>query len=565
MIKEDISVDYDELTREYCYKYLFHGIVKREAWPECGFGEYELAIAQYERHIDKKVPAQKIKENIKSDKRLKHLFEDNPVQGEDEQEDVKGEAPPIDFTLPAVNLDNSLFASVRAQFVAFAKELSPESYDWFLEAAFWWTCSAIAMRRIAIDFREPVYTNLYIALCAKSSVWKKSTGLRPVRRILKGLSLGHLLHEGSETPEAFISQAAGKTIPRDWEDANEDEKEKTRRELATAGLGGLFIDELGQYLMGTRSITGTMALWRRIILEWNECREDWAKKTKGDGWEIVEKTYLSMFGCIVPDNLNGKDMEAIQKDGTIARFLAITPPHGTGAGVSSFELGYLSTPPELLKAFSEWHQRLRPPVTDVSNENEGDEKKKAKYVKEWVQPLQETMISVTSDAYQVWHEFRKAIRKYTLENNLPSIFAAYYDRLGIDFIKMAAIAASFEGKYSIDLTHLAMAYDFIEEARKGVHRLMLQAGGIHEDQDYEERKAKMEKEILSEIKEYFKSGKKEDFSIPILLNRRPKLEKISITTLTQVIEDLVKSQFLAKETKEHPANKKKTTVYKLNI
>ena len=300
MMEQENHTDHDELVREYCYKYLFNGIVKREEWPSCGFGEHDLAIAQFEQQIDKnpKMPTREIKKHITTDKRVKHLFKNDPVQGGDEEEEVKGEAPPLKFSLPPVNLDNSFFASVRAEFLRFAKQLSPESYEPFLEGAFWWTCSAIAMRRIAINFSEPMYTNLYIALCAKSTVWKKSTSLVPAERILKGLGLLHMSHKGSETPESFVQQASGNTIPKNWDELRELQQNAIKQELSTAGLEGLFIDELGQYLMDTRNANGPMGLWRRIILEWYGCPENWKKKTKGGGWEIVEKAYLSMHTII---------------------------------------------------------------------------------------------------------------------------------------------------------------------------------------------------------------------------------------------------------------------------
>jgi hypothetical protein len=424
------------------------------------------------------------------------------------------------------------------------------------------------MRRIAIDFSEPMYTNLYIALCAKSSVWKKSTGLRPVKRILKGLGLSHLLHTGSETPEAFVQQASGNTIPRNWDELDNAEQEAIRQELSTAGLEGLFIDELGQFLLGTRNTNGPMGLWRRIILEWNECQENWRKKTKGGGWETVTKTYLSMFGCIVPDNLNEKDMEALKKDGTIARFLAIASPSGTGAEVHSFDMGYIQTPPELLKAFSEWHQRLSPPMVEIIEEPTEDDKgkKTTKPALHWIQPLEETTIRLTTEAHREWHNYRVAIRKCIIDNDLSSTFAAYYDRLSTDLIKMAAIAASFEGKQLIDLTHLAMAFPFIEEARQGIHRLLDQAGqgDKSSEGDHEEYTASAEREVLHEIREYLESSGQKDFTIPTLLNRRVKLQKMAISRLTDRVNDLVKAEILVKEVVIHPINKKKTARYSLN-
>jgi hypothetical protein len=566
-VEEDI--DYDTQTREYCYEYLFKAQVDKN---RLSLGGYEDAVIQFEQWITKKhIPIEGIIRGIKTDIRTKHLFEDEPLQEDNEE----SEAPQLNFTLPSVNLDNSTCTNLRAQFLAFARDLSPESSDWFLEAAFWWVCSVIAMRRIAIDFAEPMYTNLYIALCAKSSVWKKSTARRPIRRILKGLSLGHLLHEGSDTPEAFVQDASGKFIPQEWEELDEKEQTTILQELATAGLQTLFIDELGQFLVQTRNANGTMGLWRRIILEWYECPEDWAKRTKGGGKEIVDKAYFSMFGGIIPDIMNEKDMESLLTDGGMARFLCISSKDGTGSEVHSFEPGYLPTPPNLLATFAEWHKRLKIPQVDIFMETKTIDDKRAKEgkryttkpVKIWTQPLGETTIKLSPEAHKLWHNFRVAIQQCRVDNNLPSIINSYYDRLSTDFVKIAAIAASIEDSESIEVSHLAIAFPIIEEARLGIHRLLAQAGRTNGEQedDYEEKKAKREKEILSEIREYFKLNKnKKDFSIPVLINRRPKLEKIAITTLTQTVEDLTRSQFLLKETKEHPVNKRRTTVYKLN-
>jgi hypothetical protein len=309
-------------------------------------------------------------------------------------------------------------------------------------------------------------------------------------------------------------------------------------QLATAGLETLFFDELGQYLLSTRKAADN-TLWRRIILEWKECPENWRKGTKSGGWEVVPTTCLSIFGCMVPDNLNEKEMQALIKDGTLPRFMVISPPKGTMSEVHSFEIGYIPTPSHIVQSFNNWHERLIVPKVEI-------------------QPLVTTKIGMTREAHRYWHEYRVASRDCIVKNNIPSSIAAYYKRLGTEYVKLAAIAASFDGCTQIDVPHLAMVYPFIEQARVGIHRLIAQSGTSLQEGNYEERLASEEREILKEIKEYLSSGKK-DFTIPLLTNKRVKLQKIRESRLTEIIEGFVRSNRLTKEVHIHPKNKKKTT------
>jgi hypothetical protein len=497
------------------------------------------------------------------------LEEDDTVQGEDEssQSSNTDDAPPLNYELPAFDTSESVFAYTRDEFCKFSAILSPEGYEWFHLAAFYATCSSIAMRRLAIDFSDPMYTNLYIVLCAKSSVWKKSTSRRAIERIMKSLSLQHTLHNGEETPQFFIEQASG-GIPRNYEDLDAIQRAEVNNSLATAGLETLFFDELGQYLLGTRK-TPDNTLWRRIILEWKECPDNWRKGTKGTGWEIVPTTYLSIFGCMVPDTFNEKEMQSIIKDGTMPRFMIIAPPNGTSSETHSFEMGYVPTPPQLVKLFMDWHKRLIIPKVEITPETETNDKGKetTTYAKNWIQPLITTNVGMTKDAHKYWHNYRVASKECIVSNNISSSIAAYYDRPSTDFIQIAAIAASFEGKDQIDVIHLAMVYPFIEMARQGIHRFISQSGmQMSKSSSYEEKLVSTEKEVMEEIKEYLSPGKsgKKDFSIPILLNKRIKLRKIPLSRLTSTIENFVQAGLLSKEIHTHPVNKTKTIKYRLS-
>jgi hypothetical protein len=201
--------DIDQAAREYILSF------KKGVFPFDrleNFGQWESVITQIEdswtkARGDKEKLSDMIDSLCKFKTELKELLEDyeDPVQGGNDSPVVETEDIPVfEYALPPVNLSNSLFAYTYDETVKFSATLSPEGYEWFHHGTFFATCSSIAMRRLAIDFSDPLYTNLYIALSAKSSVWNKSTSKRVIERITKSLSLEHILHSGEETPQFFI-------------------------------------------------------------------------------------------------------------------------------------------------------------------------------------------------------------------------------------------------------------------------------------------------------------------------------------------------------------------------
>jgi putative DNA primase/helicase len=81
---------------------------------------------------------------------------------------------------------------------------APRAFEGFHEACGLFTLATVAARRIKIQFGHGVYTSLYMALAARTTLYTKTTGADLAIELLKRAGLGFLLADDDATPQAFL-------------------------------------------------------------------------------------------------------------------------------------------------------------------------------------------------------------------------------------------------------------------------------------------------------------------------------------------------------------------------
>ncbi len=99
------------------------------------------------------------------------------------------------------------------RYTAFSERWSPRSYDGFHVACAIWLLCVIAARRVVLNLGGRRYTNLYFALCARSSLYAKTTAVKVALEFLGTLGLSSFLAPDESTPQAFI-RAMSLHVPR---------------------------------------------------------------------------------------------------------------------------------------------------------------------------------------------------------------------------------------------------------------------------------------------------------------------------------------------------------------
>lgn len=515
MIEQDTYTDYDELAHEYCQKYLFNSIVKREVWPECGFGEYESIIAEYERRIEKnpKIPGEKIKEIIKMDDRIKHLFEDDE---ELERPETCPELP--DHIRVSQEMKNTFSQSEAYQlmqiYIQWSRDVSPRGYKDFHPYCFLWLLSVIAARRVYFQLGvQQVYTNLRVALCAGSTGFKKSTTVKVAIYLLeKELGLRHLLINTPKiTPEALISKMTGRRIPADYEDLPSDKQEEVKVKLAWSAQKALFSDEFGMFLKKMIQTNSAYSGFIDLLLQELEDCSPIGKDTIARQEEIVEKPYFPSIGSIVPKTMTSaaRAGSELWETGLLPRMLPVCLPDGE-RNTDRVEIRNKSAPSQLILALQEWHDKLGFPVVDIVEKETGDDSKKTKkWIVEQVEELPEYQCTWTEPAKKRWYEYGWTLEDLSQEQGFPEDLKAHYGgRLATNLLRVAMLIASLDYRHTpnnivISDLHMAIAQELIEIARQGLHRFYEQVNG------YKSQQSKTESEVMQAIKRKAERAKTE--------------------------------------------------------
>src|SRR6266516_3292401 len=396
--------------------------------------------------------------------------------------------PPLSELLTFPTSATAHLLPLRDEYKAYSRLLSPEGYEGFHDACFWWLLSTIAARRVYADFVKAQYTPLYIALAARTSLYAKTTTADVGREVLNATGLGWMLGADRTTPEKLMSDMSG-WIPKEYGTMPMVEQEETKLRIAMAGQLGWINDEFGKFVKGMLKQNSTMANYADLLLTFDGSPFKYRNATISRSSEPIIAPYLSMIGNMTISNVrdNAKRGSEFWSDGFWARFVFITPPPGTYID-EPFGLGVTLVSSSIVRQLRRWHDRLGSPRIDIEAEKDEKDKPTGRYVTTILEERKETCIRVSDVAYEAWKLYRSALKAMIIGMPHEDLDGSY-DRLSTKAMRVATLIASVSGENTISLHHWALAQEVAESWRYSLHQFYAQVNtpGKEQQQTMEER------------------------------------------------------------------------------
>ena len=348
----------------------------------------------------------------------------------------------------------------------YAVKRSPMTPRTFHEAGGLWLGSVAIARRLYCPLPHAhIWPNVYVLWVASTTLFAKSTALQIVEELAHA-ALNHLLLPQEFTPEALLSELAGKDPPG-MDDLPDETRELWRARRNFAAQRGLVADEFSGLLASARKDYN--AGLTETILRLHDCPPQWEKRTQTHGLVRVRNAYLSILSATTPS--------------------ALGPFVARGAWMSGFWPRFaLLSPEEDRPAFRRAEKQPRRPEAMV--EHLSWLACKALSSPTYPNPPEARPVHFTDDALDAWRRFDRAVRYDLLTGDLDESLWGLYGRLPSQGVKVATILAALdwdgEGQPVIEVGHWARAQQIVESWRASVHRLLVPAR-VQAEQRQEER------------------------------------------------------------------------------
>lgn len=351
------------------------------------------------------------------------------------------------------------------EYIQFSQLWSPRAHDDFHESVGLWLLSTIAARRVAIQLGKLRYSNLYIALTARTSVFAKSTTADIAQSILRELNLDFLLASDDATPQAFV-HALTYHLPDDWDRLTPEQQEKQKLKIAFASQKGWYFDEFGQKVTSMMREGGFMAEFRGLLRKFDDTPVSYEYKSISRGDDLVHAPYLSLLVNLTPADLQpfAKRGSALWNDGFWARFAFLTPSPSAIRKNGRFPEDERVIPERLLAPLRAWHRRLGMPDIDIAQRPNSD-----KYDL-LVMPPKPQLCLFGHGVFDAYYRYSDALIDLVTESNLTDL-DGNYSRLPEKALRVAMLLASLEGDNTICMCHWARAQQIAEVWRRNLHNL----------------------------------------------------------------------------------------------
>lgn len=359
------------------------------------------------------------------------------------------------------------------EFISFSRTWSPRSYDGFHEAVGLWILSTVASRRVMLDLGGPRYTNLYLVLCGRTSVWSKSSAAKIGLDLLRAAGLETLLAPDDATPQAFIRKLAVR-VPQDYAELPNSAQTAISKRLTFAGQRGWFYDEFGQKLAAMMRDGGAMADYRGLLRRFDDCPPEYQYDTIARGSELIEQPYLALLGSLTPADLEpfAKRGGALWGDGFFARFGFVVPPVGLQPSQKRFPPGERTIPQSLVQPLQQWHQRLGVPTVQITERLNAQGKGTGTFDVA-VSPLLPERCTLGTGVFNGFYDYMDGLTS-TLAVNQNTDLDGNYARFPEKALRIAMLLASFENQGRIEMRHWARAQAITERWRANLHSLIEQ-------------------------------------------------------------------------------------------
>ncbi len=359
-------------------------------------------------------------------------------------------------------------------YIAFSRYWSPQAYDHFHEAVGLWILSTVAAGRVVMYFGGKRYPSLYIALCARTSLYTKTTTAGIGLDTLEAAGLDWLLLGDNMTPQKFIHDLAG-VVPEEYDNLSPTQQQQVQARLALSGQRGWFYDEFGQHLSSMMRQNGYMADFRSLLRRLADQQKSYAYGTISRGEDTVDKPYLSLLAILTPADLAyyARPGGALWQDGFYARFAFVAPPPHDRGQRGLFPKGDRVVPKQVVEPLVAWHRRLGMPEVRISRgRNMGNPPISIGW-KVQREELQRTVCTVAEgvqDAYYAYHFALLDIIAGSQQSDLDGNYA----RLPEKALRIAMLMASLDPSCDnrVEMRHWARAQQIVERWRVDLHHLV---------------------------------------------------------------------------------------------
>ena len=376
------------------------------------------------------------------------------------------------------------------EYIAHSSRWSPRAYHDFHEAVGLWLLSTVAARRVAVSFGQTRYTNLYIALCARTSIYAKSTTADIAQEIMRAAGLDYLMAPDDATPQAFVQLMSYK-LPGKWGDMTDAERSTATHRLAFAGQRGWFFDEFGMKVSAMMRDSGHMTEFRGLLRRLDDNPEAYEYVTISRGSDVIQRPYLALLANMTPADLEpyAKKNSALWNDGFWARYAFVTPPADYPRSSARFPKGIRIPPPSLVAPLRQWHQQLGVRLPDVTErESEG----KTIYDLLAVTP-EPVMLDLSPAVFDAIYTYRDALEDIIFESQLTDL-DGNYSRLPEKALRVSMLLASLDGCRQIEARHWARGQQVAETWRRNLHNLytqLMEGGASTPTEDMEQKIMKL--------------------------------------------------------------------------
>jgi len=358
-------------------------------------------------------------------------------------------------------------------FIEFAQEAAPMTPYSFHQAAGLFAVSIAIARRLTASFGVgQTFPNLLMLEIAEPAIYKKSTGLSVLQRLIDSAGLSHLMLPHGTTPQALTIEMGNKLAP-DMEIPSGAEKDEWLVERAFAAQRGWIIDEASS-LFSSFNQKFNQGL-DMLVIKLANCETPITGATVGRGRTTIERSYLTFFGATTPETIREHiNSMYLWGTGLWSRFVFITP---NTPPVYKERPPKMTIPSKLVMSLRHMYELFQMPHASLVEEN-----KKFSINITSVPAIAEARFE--DDAMNILKSYSKEVGFDMLQTGaIDSTLFAAYDRLGEQAIKVSMILAVMDCHQlpvRIQECHVIKACRIVESWRYALHQIWTNEATTHE-------------------------------------------------------------------------------------
>jgi hypothetical protein len=356
------------------------------------------------------------------------------------------------------------------QYIAWSMRWSPRAASGFHEAIGLWVLSVIAARRIGVEMGSPIYSHLFIALCARSTLYAKSTTAKKGIELIDMAGCRSLLASTKSTPQALIRSMSG-PIPKDYGTMTEEDQASTRARLAFAGQRGWYHEEWGGLLKQMTRADSAMAEFHSLLRQLDDGYDEFTSETIMRGMERIKNPYLALLSSATPHDLAPFMTPGSPwwHDGFWPRFAFICPLEGESPSLARRPMGK-DRPNALVAALGEWNARLGIPTVDMQPVFDEKGKSTGEFTGT-VSPLPFHPMVFDPESQEAFYLYNEALLTFVQRGEVCQDYDAWYGRLHEKALHIAMLLTSLNGSQTITMPYWVVAQEITERWRVMFHAI----------------------------------------------------------------------------------------------